>query len=57
MAYVDSPNKKQKYSHYEHQTTKLESKDNDFDSKKFNIVEKLQYIRRFLNLFKELEYV
>ncbi|KAK8848297.1 hypothetical protein M9Y10_019357 [Tritrichomonas musculus] len=35
MTYVDSPDKKQKHPHYEHRTLKLDLKDNEFSSKKF----------------------
>lgn len=38
MTYVDTPNKKQKHPHYEHRTTKLDLKDNEFSIKKFQKV-------------------
>lgn len=36
MSYVDTPDKKQKHPHYEHRTSKLFSKNNEFSSKKFH---------------------
>ena len=40
MTYVDTPDKKQKHPHYEHQTIKLNAKDNEFSIKEFQKIRK-----------------
>ena len=40
MSYVDTPDKKQKHPHYEHQTIKLNAKDNEFSIKEFQKIRK-----------------
>ena len=40
MTYVDTPDKKQKHPHYEHQTAKLNAKDNEFSNKEFQKIRK-----------------
>lgn len=40
MTYVDNPDKKQKHPHYEHRTLKLDRKNNEFSSKKFQKIRK-----------------
>ena len=49
MSYVDTPNKKQKHPHYEHQTAKLDLKDNQFSCKKF---QKIRNVSTHKNLIK-----
>ena len=51
MTYVDTPDKKQKHPHYEHRTTKLDLKDNEFSSKKFQQVRKVSTHKNLLKSF------
>ena len=51
MSYVDSPDKKQKHPHYEHRTAKLDLKDNEFSSKKFQEVRKVSAHKTLLKSF------
>lgn len=51
MTYVDTPDKKQKHPHYEHRTTKLDLKDNEFTSKKFQKVRKFSTHKNLLKSF------
>lgn len=51
MTYVDTPDKKQKHPHYEHRTTKLDLKDNEFTSKKFQQVRKTSTHKDLLKSF------
>ena len=51
MSYVDTPDKKQKHPHYEHRTTKLDRKDNEFSSKKFQQVRKVSTHKNLLKSF------
>ncbi|KAK8834520.1 hypothetical protein M9Y10_011215 [Tritrichomonas musculus] len=51
MSYVDTPEKKQKHPHYEHRTTKLDRKDNEFSSKKFHRVRKVSTHKKLLKSF------
>lgn len=51
MTYVDTPDKKQKHPHYEHRTTKLDRKDNEFSSKKFQQVRKVSTHKNLLKSF------
>ena len=51
MAYVDTPDRKQKHPHYEHRTTKLDLKDNEFSSKKFHRVRKVSTHKKLLKSF------
>ena len=48
MTYADSPNKRQLHPHYEHQTTKLDQKDNQFSSKKFHQIRKVSTHKKLL---------
>ncbi|KAK8848170.1 hypothetical protein M9Y10_019226 [Tritrichomonas musculus] len=51
MSYVDTPGKKQKHPHYEHQTSKLEKKDNHFSSKKFHHIRKVSTHKELIKSF------
>ncbi|KAK8834137.1 hypothetical protein M9Y10_019525 [Tritrichomonas musculus] len=51
MSYVDVPDKKQKHPHYEHRTAKLDLKDNEFSSKKFQQVRKVSTHKKLLKSF------
>ena len=51
MSYVDTPNKKQKHPHYEHRTAKLDLKDNEFSSKKFQKVRNVSTHKNLLKSF------
>lgn len=54
MTYVDLPDKKQKESQYEQQLIKLDSKNNEFSSKKFQKFRKLSKQKKLLNSFQRI---
>ena len=54
MSYVDSPDKKQKHPHYEHRTAKLDQKDNEFTSKKFQQVRKVSTHKNLIKSLKRI---
>ena len=51
MTYVDQPDKKQKHPHYEHRSNKLDIKDNEFSSKKFQKVKNVSTHKNMLKSF------
>lgn len=51
MTYVDTPDKQQKHPHYDHQTKKLDKKDNEFSSKEFHQVRKVSTPKKLLKSF------
>ncbi|KAK8888116.1 hypothetical protein M9Y10_039177 [Tritrichomonas musculus] len=51
MSFVDTPRKRQKHPHYEHRTIKLDLKDNEFSSKKFQHVRKVSTHKKILKAF------
>ena len=51
MTYVDTPDKKQKHPHYEHQTAKLNAKDNEFSNKEFQKIRKDSTHKHLLKSF------
>ena len=51
MSYVDTPQKKQKHPHYEHRTTKLDRKDNEFTSKKFHHIRSVSTHKKLIKSF------
>ncbi|KAK8894827.1 hypothetical protein M9Y10_023265 [Tritrichomonas musculus] len=51
MQYVDTPDRKQKHPHYEHRSTKLDLKDNEFTSKQFQKVRKVSTHKILLKSF------
>lgn len=54
MSFVDIPNKKLKHPHYEHRTSKLDSKDNKFTREKFQIIRKYSTHKKILESFKRI---
>lgn len=48
MTYVEIPDKKQKHPHYEHRTAKLDRKNNEFSSKKFQKIRKYSTHKKIL---------
>ena len=54
MTYVDTPDKKQKHPHYEHRTTKLDIKNNEFSSKKFHRIRKISTHKKLLQSFSRI---
>ena len=51
MTFVDQPEKKQKHPHYEHRTIKLDRKNNEFSSKKFQHIRKVSTHKKLLKSF------
>ena len=54
MSFVDIPNKKLKHPHYEHRTNKLDIKDNQFSSKKFQNIRKNSTKKKLIESFKRI---
>ncbi|KAK8845819.1 hypothetical protein M9Y10_020742 [Tritrichomonas musculus] len=54
MQYIDEPEKKQKVSHYEKGTAKLDIKNNEFTSKKFQEIRKLSTHKKLLESFHRI---
>ncbi|KAK8899574.1 hypothetical protein M9Y10_001890 [Tritrichomonas musculus] len=50
----DKPDKKQKHPHYEHRTTKLMRKNNEFSEKKFQNVRKISSQKKILKSFERI---
>ena len=51
MSYVDTPDRKQKHPHYEHRTAKLDRKDHEFKSKKFQHIRKVSTHKNLIKSF------
>ena len=54
MSFVDIPNKKIKHPHYEHRTNKLDIKNNQFSSKKFQDIRKYSTKKKLIESFKRI---
>lgn len=54
MTFVDTPNKKLMHPHYEHQTAKLDKKNNGFSEKKFHKVRNCSTHKKLLESFSRI---
>lgn len=53
-SYVDKPDRNQKHPHYEHRTTKLMMKNNEFSEKKFQRVRRVSNKKKIIQSFKRI---